>query len=90
MAEIRNRTYSANETVETDGQTFVGCKFESASLCYDDGVHPIFDNCTFGDIGWYFTGSALRTIQLLQQINDVETGGTFIADLFKPGNFIVE
>lgn len=90
MAEIRDRIFTGDEAVETDGNTFIGCNFESASLRYGGGAHPVFENCTFGDIGWYFTDSALRTIQLLQQINDVETGGTFIADMFKPGNYIVE
>ena len=90
MAEIRNQTFTDNAAVETDGNTFVDCNFESADLRYGGGPHPFFENCTSGNVGWYFHGPALRTIQLLQQINASEIGRNFIADLFKEGNYIGE
>ena len=90
MAEIRKQTFTAGATVETDGNTFIDCKFDSASLQYSGGPHPFFQNCESGDIGWYFAGPALRTIQLLQQINSSEAGAKLIADLFRPGNYIGE
>ena len=90
MAEVRDRNYTAGETVETDETTFVGCTFESSTLRYSGGQLPSFDNCSFRDVGWYFSDAALRTIQLLQQINNGggESGNEMIADLFKPGNLI--
>lgn len=51
MAEVRNRTFTDKATVETDGNTFIGCNFESASLCYGGGQHPSFQDCAFGDTG---------------------------------------
>ena len=90
MKEVRDRTFAGGEMVDTDGTTFIKCIFESAALRYAGGEHPFFQECTFGDIGWYFTDAALRTIQLLQQINNVGRGSEFIADLFKPGNYIAE
>ncbi len=90
MEEIVGRTFAGGEVVETDGNTFRDCAFESASLRYGGGSHPTFVDCTFGDIGWYFTDGALRTIQLLQQLGGSPDGSKFIADLFKPGNYITE
>ena len=90
MAEYRNRSFSAADTVETDGALFVQCVFDSATLKYSGGQHPSFDTCEFRNVGWYFSDAALRTIQLLQQINNGggESGNKMIADLFKPGNLI--
>jgi len=88
MSEVRDRTYTDSERVDVDGVAFVDCTFESAQLCYAGGEHPTFQTCTFGDMGWYFTGAALRTIQLLQAQN-VEGGAqAMIDDMFKPGNYI--
>ena len=92
MAEIRGRTFTDHERVDADDATFVDCDFQAAVLRYSGGGHPVFENCRFGDLGWYFAGPALRTIQLLQQIKNSggEVGEAFIADLFKPGNLIGE
>ena len=87
MAEVRDRTFTDKAEVETDGTKFVGCRFESATLRYGGGEHPTFENCTFDDIGWYFTGPALRTIQLLQLLSS-GGGGQMVTELFAPGNYI--
>jgi hypothetical protein len=91
MTEVRGRTFTG-ETVDVDDTDFVDCTFESATLRYSGGEHPQFENCTVIEAGWYFTGPALRTIQLLQQINNTggEGGSAFVADLFRPGNLIGE
>ena len=90
MAEIRNQTFTDKADVETDGNVYFDCNFESALLHYGGGEHPVFHNCTTGEVGWYFKGAALRTIQLLQHMNSSEGGNMFIAELFKPGNLIGE
>jgi len=90
MAEFRDRTYTGGEQVEVDGHRFVDCTFEKASLRYSGGEHPSFENCTFEDVGWYFTGAALRTIQLLQAQNASDGGAAMIAEIFKPGNYLSE
>ena len=68
----------------------VDCTFESAQLRYAGGGLPSFEDCSFGEPGWYFEDAALRTIQLLQAFANQEGGRPFIDDLFKPGNFIGE
>jgi hypothetical protein len=87
MITTSDRTYSDGGTIDTDGQTFNNCKFEKAMLRYAGGAHPIFNNCGFGDVGWLFTGPALRTIQFLQQINASDGGTAFMADIFAPGRY---
>jgi hypothetical protein len=90
MAEVRDRTFKDGEQVQTDGQTFIGCRFDWAQLRYGGGTLPIFEDCTFGQTGWYFEDAALRTIQLLQAFANQDGGRAFVDDLFKPGNFIGE
>jgi hypothetical protein len=90
MVEIRGRTFSGGEKVETDGNVYLDCRFESASLRYSGGPHPSFTNCVFNDTGWYFTDGALRTIQFLQIINASPGGSAFVSDLFLPDKMITE
>ena len=87
MTEIRDRTYGEGELVDTDGNSFIGCTFNSSSLRYAGGELPVFEDCSFDNMGWYFTDAALRTIQLLQSLNN-SGAEAMIADLFKPGNYI--
>ncbi len=88
MTEIRDRTFTKDEIVDTDGNTFVGCTFESASLRYTGGEHPLFHDCKFENMSWYFTDEALRTIQLLQSLNNSGVADQLVGELFKPGNYI--
>jgi hypothetical protein len=88
MEEVRGRTFTGGEKVETDGRSFVDCNFESASLCYSGGAHPTLEGCSFGQVGWYFEGEALRTVQFLQMLRNSPGGDGFIDDLFQPGKFI--
>ena len=90
MTEIRDRTYGEGEIVDTDGNTFIACTFNSSSLRYAGGALPLFEGCTFENMGWLFADSALRTIQLLQSLNNSGVGDAMIAELFKPGNYIGE
>ena len=90
MADVRGRTFTGGERVQTDGTSFIDCAFESASLRYGGGALPSFEGCSFGETGWYFEDAALRTIQLLQAFANQEGGRAFVDDLFKPGNFIAE
>jgi hypothetical protein len=90
MSEVRDRTFTGNETVEVDGTSFFNCRFESASFRFAGGELPQFHDCVFVDVGWYFTGPALRTIQLLQTQNLEGGAAAMLADLFKPGNVIGE
>jgi len=88
MEQVRDRTFNEAEMVDTDGKLFTKCHFENAQLRYSGGELPIFDNCTFATIGWFFDGAALRTIQLLQANGNAEGGRPFIEELFRPGHYI--
>jgi hypothetical protein len=88
MEEVRGRTFTDGEQVQTDGRSFIDCAFDSASLRYGGGALPTFEGCSFGQTGWYFEDAALRTIQLLQAFGAQENGRAFVDDLFRPGNFI--
>jgi uncharacterized protein YjbI with pentapeptide repeats len=90
MEEIKGRTYSDGETIDIDGNIFTDCRFEQATLRYAGGPHPVFNNCDFSGAGWHFSGAALRTIQLLQQINASPGGPGFVADLFVAGKYFAD
>jgi hypothetical protein len=88
MIEVHDQTLS--EPVEVDDTHFLNCHFESVQLRYAGGIQPRFENCTFNEVGWYFTGAALRTIQLLQVQNQDGHAQAMIDDLFRPGNILSE
>ena len=88
MTEIRDRTVSAGETVDTDGNAFIGCTFNGATLRYAGGPHPTFQECTFDAMSWYFSDAALRTIQLLQSLSSSGRADAMVTELFKPGNYL--
>jgi hypothetical protein len=90
MADVRGRTFTGGEQVQTDDTNFVDCIFESAQLRYGGGALPTFAGCSFGQAKWYFEGPALRTVQLLQAFANQEGGRPFVDDLFRPGHFIGE
>jgi len=91
MEEVTGRAFGAGEMVETDGKTFTQCTFDSVSLVYRGGEHPLFERCTFsGGTNWRFLGPALKTIQLLQRIGNDQGGEHFIADIFRKGKFFAD
>ena len=88
--DVKDRTYEGG-SVETDGNNFNGCTFDSVELRYAGGEHPFFENCVFkGSVSWRFTEAGLRTVQFLQRIANDEGGQAFIADLFQPGKYFEE
>lgn len=88
MIEVRDQVFTS--PVDVDDTHFINCRFERSQLRYAGGVHPNFENCTFEGMGWYFTGPALRTIQLLQLQNFNGENQRFIDELFRPGQVIEE
>ena len=90
MTEIRDRNFSAGERIDIDDTKFVGCTFDGVSLRYCGGEHPTFEECNFIETGWYFDEAALRTIQLLQLINNGSgaAGSEMVAGLFQPGQLL--
>ena len=88
MEQVRDRTFNAGELVDTDGVHFSKCHFDGVQLRYAGGELPAFEDCTFANVGWYFDGPALRTVQLLQANANAEGGRALIEDLFRPGRYI--
>ena len=90
MENVTGETFDDVE-VETDGKTFTDCTFNSASLLYTGGEHPLFERCKFNqDVSWNFHGPALRTIQFLQRINNDDGGEAFVADMFQQGKYYAD
>jgi hypothetical protein len=91
MADVRDQNIAASGPIDVDGMRFVNCTFAPATrLRYGGGVLPCFEDCTFTEVGWFFTGAALRTIQLLQAQNSKGEGQAFLDELFRPGALIGE
>jgi hypothetical protein len=91
MTDVTNRIFDNGEFVETDGNEFTDCTFNSAALVYRGGEHPFFDRCSFGgEVSWRFLGPALTTIRFLQRIANDQGGENFIADLFEKGKYFAD
>ena len=88
MIEVHDQNITA--PVEVDDTHFLNCHFEKAQLRYAGGPQPQFENCTFDEVGWYFHGAALRTIQLLQVQNKDGYAQEMIDSLFRSGNILSE
>ncbi len=86
--EIHDQSFK--DAVDVDGNHFINCRFENVQLRYGGGVLPRFEDCHFGNNGWYFHDAALRTIQLLQFQNQEGNAQQMLDDLFRPGNIIRE
>lgn len=88
--EIKGRTFANGEQIDVDGKRFTDCRFDKATLRYSGGPHPLFTDCNFSGAAWLFAGAALRSIQLLQQINAAPGGPDFIAGLFAEGKIFAD
>ena len=91
MSEVRDQTIPAAAPIDVDGMRFVNCTFEPGiQFRYAGGALPYFEACTITDVGWMFTGAALRTIQLLQAQNATGQAQAFLAEMFRPGALLGE
>jgi hypothetical protein len=90
LKKVANRTFAKGQQVETDDTHFSDCTFPAVTLDYRGGAHPTFERCTFESCGWHFSGPALKTIQILQQINASPGGEEFLAGIFRPGVYITD
>jgi hypothetical protein len=57
-----------HETVNLDGETFVGCEFRACRLVYSGGATPSFTDCRFDDCEWKFEDAAARTLAHLKGV----------------------
>jgi hypothetical protein len=64
MADIANKTFT-NETVQVDGNSYIGCTFTRSTLIYSAGELPKFANCEFDRVTLDFDGAAQNTLTFL-------------------------
>jgi hypothetical protein len=57
-----------DETVDLDGNQFVGCSFEGCKLMYYGGPIPFFDSCKFGDSSFMFEKGAGNAVEFLREL----------------------
>ncbi len=58
-----------NLTIQLDGETFVGCTFESCELVYNGLMSTHFVDCVFGEnIRWRFEGPASNTVEFMKAL----------------------
>lgn len=71
MAVVRDQTFT--DAVSLDGNRYIDCRFDGAELTYDGGQPPRFDQCTFNETKFSFTGPARNTIALLRMMAPAHT-----------------
>ena len=58
-----------NLTIQIDGETFVGCRFESCELVFNGLMGATFIDCVFSkDIKWRFDGPANNTLKFMRAL----------------------
>ena len=67
-----NKTLSG--TVNLDGEEFVNCTFDRATLVYVGGEPPTLKDCNFAAFTFEFQGSAARTVLFLQAMASPNSG----------------
>ena len=65
--KYNSRTFQ-NETVKLDGNKFVDCQFNDCVILYAGGDYQLEKVDLAGSNGFYFTGSAIRTLGFLSKI----------------------
>lgn len=61
-------------TVEIDGETFVDCVFDDATLVYSGGERPVISGCSFRSTGLVFRGAAAATMGMLTALAQPGSG----------------
>ena len=69
-----------NERIDLHGKSFQGCTFNNCELVYDGDRPPTLKNNRFIDTVFVFTGSAVRTLYLLENIYHAGEGGHEVVD----------
>ena len=62
-----NRTFT-DETVELDGNQFLGCTFKNCKLMYYGGPIPYFDTCGFDTSPFMFEKGAGNALEFLREL----------------------
>lgn len=79
MAEIKDQTL--NGRVELDGNSYVNVVFEGATLFYEGGIAPVFQNVTFKQgCSFTFQEQAGNTLAFIRSMAHSSSGMRFIVD----------
>lgn len=65
--QYSNRTFK-DETVELDGNRFIGCTFERCTLMYLGGPIPYLDSCHFDASPFVFEKGAGNALEFLREL----------------------
>lgn len=57
-----------NQTLQLDGNEYVGCSFERCSLTFRGEDSSTLDNCSYVDVDFNFDGPAKATLDFLQSL----------------------
>jgi hypothetical protein len=65
--QARDRTFTG-ETLQLDGNEYVGCTFRRCQLVYSGGQIPRFDGCAFDASPFNFQGGAGNALHFLREL----------------------
>jgi hypothetical protein len=80
--EYRDRVFATGEVVGLDGNTYIGCTFDGASLHYEGTTPGHFQGCHFKSFNVEFRGAAKNTLQFLQGLS-ASGGHEMVERLFR-------
>lgn len=81
--EHKNQTFK-NEDVQTDGEVFIGCTFDTCKLVFWGGEPPVFKDCKYPYTVVKLEDAALATdafFRALCRDNGVNLFGYFVDDV---------
>ncbi|WP_333592025.1 hypothetical protein [Brevundimonas sp.] len=83
MADIKDQTLTGR--VDLDGNSYVNVVFDGATLFYEGGKAPIFQNVTFNEgCSFTFQEQAGNTLAFLRSMAHPSTNMRFIVDGLMP------
>ena len=62
-----NKTFK-DETVDLDGNEYLGCTFQRTKMMYYGGPIPHFDGCKFGASSFMFEKGAGNALEFLREL----------------------
>ncbi|MDA1073918.1 MAG: hypothetical protein O3A63_04040 [Proteobacteria bacterium] len=75
----QNETFR-DTRIELHGKSFHNCTFKNCELVFDGDRPPTFQDNTFVDTVFVFTGAATRTLYLLSNIYHAGNGGKQVVE----------
>lgn len=79
MVEVKDQTL--NGRVELDGNSYVNIVFDGATLFYQGGIAPTFQNCTFKEgCSFTFHEQAGNTLAFIRSMAHPSTNMRFIVE----------